>query len=255
MEPISIVIPVRVDTTEREENLHCVLKYLLQTPFVHVDILEADNVRHFYFQQHQRIRYRFIQDSETVFYRTHYLNLLLKEALYPIAGVWDTDVLIPEEQLIQAVEYIRRGCVMCFPYDGAFRFLDRDESCLIRSDMHSLKSGQGFRMMGRPSVGGAFLVNRLQYLEAGGENEGFYGWGPEDVERVKRLEILGLPISRIQGALYHLYHERKPDTGVDNQLKSLHNQKVLFNTCNKSGNELRYLIQNRLGVFSYLDQL
>ena len=30
----------------------------------------------------------------------------------------------------------------------------------------------------------------LAYLRAGGENEAFYGWGPEDAERVKRLEIL-----------------------------------------------------------------
>lgn len=36
----------------------------------------------------------------------------------------------------------------------------------------------------RPSVGGAFLVNRKVYLKAGGENEHFYGWGPEDTERV-----------------------------------------------------------------------
>ena len=42
MEPISIVIPVRIDSTERKENLHCVLQYLLQTPFIYIDILEAD---------------------------------------------------------------------------------------------------------------------------------------------------------------------------------------------------------------------
>ncbi|MFK2316233.1 hypothetical protein ACIXP9_07595 [Bacteroides fragilis] len=34
----------------------------------------------------------------------------------------------------------------------------------------------GHRLIGRPSVGGAFLVNKTKYLETGGENEGFYGW-------------------------------------------------------------------------------
>lgn len=76
--------------------------------------------------------------------------------------------------------------------------------------------------MGRPSVGGAFLVNKTKYLETGGENEGFYGWGPEDVERVKRLEILELPIARTKGALY-IHHERKPDIGIIE--KARHNQK------------------------------
>lgn len=109
--------------------------------------------------------------------------------------------------------------------------------------------------MGRPSVGGAFLVNRDKYLQAGGENEGFYGWGPEDAERVKRLEILGLPISRTKGSLYHLNHKRKPDIGIDNQKKALHNQKVLLNTCEMNKTELEYMISKHLGFSSNLDNL
>ena len=56
------------------------------------------------------------------------------------------------------------------------------------------------------SCGGAFFVNRSVYVQAGGENEHFYGWGPEDLERVKRMEILGYSVTRIKGDLYHLYH-------------------------------------------------
>ena len=47
---------------------------------------------------------------------------------------------------------------------------------------------------GPNSVGGAFLVNKNVYIKYGGENQHFYGWGPEDAERCKRMEILGLPI-------------------------------------------------------------
>ena len=107
----------------------------------------------------------------------------------------------------------------------------------------------GHRLIGRPSVGGAFLVNKTKYLETGGENEGFYGWGPEDVERVKRLEILELPIARTKGALYHLHHERKPDIGVDNRKKARHNQKVLLNTCRQSKEELTKALKNHTGIF------
>lgn len=252
MEPVSIVIPIRVDSTEREENLHCALQYLLQTPFVHIDILEADKERHFYFHPHERIRYRFMPDNETVFYRTHYLNLLLKDAHYPIVGIWDTDVLVPEKQLTDAIRYIQKGCVLCFPYDGDFRFLDKEESCSVRKDITTLREGQGCRLIGRTSVGGAFLVNKTKYLKAGGENEGFYGWGPEDAERVKRLEILELPIARTKGSIYHLYHERKPDVGVDNSKKAQHNQKVLLNTCRQSKEELTNALKNHAGIFFYL---
>ena len=62
MPPVSIVIPLRIESTEREANLHCVLQYLLRSPFVYIDLLEADKERHFFFTHHERIRYRFVHD-------------------------------------------------------------------------------------------------------------------------------------------------------------------------------------------------
>lgn len=48
MPPVSIVIPLRIESTEREANLHCVLQYLLRSPFVYIDLLEADKERRFF---------------------------------------------------------------------------------------------------------------------------------------------------------------------------------------------------------------
>lgn len=250
---VSIVIPLRVESTERKENLHCVLNYLLRSPFIHIEILEADRERHFFFPPHKQIHYRFIYDEEKVFYRTHYLNILLRDAQYSIVGVWDADVLVPESQLIAAIWRIMKGDVMCFPYDGDFRFLNKERSKIIRTYLEELQQNDGSRLMGRPSVGGAFLVNRDKYLQSGGENEGFYGWGPEDVERVKRLEILGQPVGRTTGSLYHLHHNRISDIGINSKKRTMYNQKVLLNTCKMNQTELRYMISKCLGVFSYLD--
>lgn len=243
MEAISIVIPLRVDSPERKENLHCALQQLLQMDFVYIDILEADREQYFSFLPHERIRYRFIYDKESVFYRTRYLNLLLREARHPIVGIWDTDVLVPEKQLIESIGLINKGCIMCFPYDGDFRFLSSEESKEIRVDLQKLHEGQGRRLIGRPSVGGAFLVNKAEYMKAGGENEGFYGWGPEDVERVKRMEILELPIGRVSGPLYHLYHDRLQDNGVNSNIRAMHNRKVLLQTCRMNKQELKEAIE------------
>lgn len=112
MPPVSIVIPLRIESTEREANLHCVLQYLLRSPFVYIDLLEADKERRFFFSHHERIRYRFVHDEAPVFYRTRYLNGLLRDALHSIVGIWDADVLIPEAQLIAGVWHILGGCVL-----------------------------------------------------------------------------------------------------------------------------------------------
>jgi predicted glycosyltransferase involved in capsule biosynthesis len=58
-------------------------------------------------------------------------------------------------------------------------------------------------MYGYCSKGGAFLADRNKYLEAGGENENFLGWGPEDFERVKRMEILHQTVHFAKGPLFH----------------------------------------------------
>lgn len=235
---ISIVIPLRVDSKERLDNLHFILSLLLQMPFVDVDILEADVEQRFHLLHHdERVRYRFVEDSDPVFHRTHYLNRLLLAARHPVAGVWDTDVIIRSVQLAEAVEQIRMGSVMSFPYDGRFIFLNKEESLAVREDLSVLEKMEIF-YGGRPSVGGAFLVDRDKYLEAGGENERFYGWGPEDAERVKRLEILELPVSRVEGPLFHLHHPRGVNSGFDYGERDKQNLQALLDTCRLTKLEL-----------------
>ena len=97
---VSIVIPLRVDNPERAENLRFILSLLLQQTEVSVDILEADTEQRFYLSETcERLRYRFVKDDDPVFYRTRYLNILLRSAKYPIVGIWDTDVIIPARYL------------------------------------------------------------------------------------------------------------------------------------------------------------
>mgnify|MGYP000385228667 CR=1 FL=1 len=97
---VSIVIHLRVDNQERAENLRFILSLLLQQTEVSVDILEADTEQRFYLSEMcERLRYRFVKDDDPVFYRTRYLNILLRSAKFPIAGIWDTDVIIPARYL------------------------------------------------------------------------------------------------------------------------------------------------------------
>lgn len=52
------------------------------------------------------------------------------------------------------------------------------------------------------------FVDYETYITAGLENEYITSWGPDDVDRVKRMEILGYPCKFEDGELYHLYHTR-----------------------------------------------
>lgn len=53
------------------------------------------------------------------------------------------------------------------------------------------------------------MVHRSRYLDCGGENESFTGWGPEDAERLRRVRNLGHRAAWTGGTqLFHLWHPR-----------------------------------------------
>lgn len=235
---LTIVIPVRIDCDERKENLDTVIHSLLKTTNAYIIILEADVKREYFNKQIEttsRVEYHFVEDFNPIFHRTLYLNKLMAMAKTGIVGIWDTDVLISSNQILECVREIQSGVTLCYPYDGRFIFLDPTASKNAKADVFSFlndKSNENLSsIMGRPLVGGAFIVNKMRYLKAGGENENFYGWGPEDAERFKRVEILEEPISRVKGALFHLHHPRFQNSMPDSSIREKENIRELIHIC------------------------
>lgn len=223
---ISFVIPVRIDSSERTRNLDLVIEQLLSLEGfadIEIRILEADELPHYVLKiGSSRIYKKFVKDISPIFHRTKYLNQLIGEASGSIVGIWDTDVLIPQNQILQAIDAIKNGnAIMSFPYDGRFYMLPSEESKLFSKGAEIENFSENINKYPLPygpnSVGGAFLVNKEIYIRNGGENQNFYGWGPEDAERYKRMEILGLPIYRSQGPLIHLFHPRMQNSWFGNK--------------------------------------
>ena len=241
---VTFVIPVRIDSEERRDNLSVIIEQLLSINEVEIIILEADaksalEKQHFSCQ----VRHHFIRDEGPVFHRTKYLNKLFGMTQSPIVGVWDADVLVAKEQIEESIEQIRSGnALMSFPYDGRFYTLSPALSANFRAKRsYEIFKEQNVKLsmsFGTYSVGGAFFVNRDVYCSIGGENENFYGWGAEDNERVKRLEILEQRIHRSSGALYHLYHPR-----TNSHYNNLNNLKELIKVSGMSAEELTAYIK------------
>lgn len=246
---ISFIIPIRVDSVERERNIDIVLEQLNEIENVDISILEGD-IKPLYRlkKNYSNVTYRFFEDSNPIFYRTKYLNQLLKEAQGSIVGIWDADVITSKEQIFDAVKKIRSGgAIMSFPYDGRFYMIPAKESNQFANDLLCRKLGKRIRnrylVHGFHSVGGAFFVNKKIYLKSGGENEYFYGWGPEDAERVKRMEILGYPVYRAKGPLFHLYHPRKENSWYGNSQIEYKNRHEFLKVCSMSKDELKEYIE------------
>lgn len=245
---LSFIIPIRIDSIERERNLDFVLELLNEIENVDISILEGD-IKPLYRlkKKYCNVTYRFTEDTNPIFYRTKYLNQLLREVQGCIVGIWDADAITSKEQILDAVNYIRSGrAIMSFPYDGRFIMLSPMYSDkLIKSGLNrglSKKVVNRYLAHGPHSVGGAFFVNKKIYLESGGENEYFYGWGPEDAERVKRMEILGYPVYRAKGPLFHLHHPRKENSWYGNDQIEYKNRCEFLKISSMSKDELQKYI-------------
>ncbi|CDN30598.1 hypothetical protein BN938_0493 [Mucinivorans hirudinis] len=231
---LTIVIPVRIDSAERLRNLNFVLNRLRELEGLKIIVLEADIVPKT--DNYEGVRKVFVEDCNPLFHRTKYINILNSLADTKLLGVWDSDVIVPLEQFDDALELLRSNSAdMVYPYDGRFynvygslleEFLQsRDEKILTQNrDNHHL-------VFGHHSCGGAFVVRREAYTQAGGENERFIAWAPEDLERYKRWEILGYRVLRTQGAIYHLWHPIGENSRYFNSQIKIDALKTLLEIC------------------------
>ena len=82
-------------------------------------------------------------------------------------------------------------------------------------------------------------------MSCGGENERFVGWGPEDVERLKRITILGEDVKwTTSGRAYHLFHPRNRNSTFYNRTKKCNAEAELIKVCSMDKVELCEYIKN-----------
>jgi len=211
---VTICMHLRIDSEIRLRNVMTILKYITAMANVRVIVMEGDAAqRGQALSAVENISYVFVQDNDPVFQLAAYRNQLIRMAETPVVVLWDVDVVAPPEQLREAIEKVRRKeAVLAWPYDGICYNVPREVAVLFETagDISALttRTHEFTTMCGASSTGGIFVADRDRYMTIGMDNENLHGWGPEDTERLKRTTILGLPVYRVRGDLFHLWHPR-----------------------------------------------
>jgi predicted glycosyltransferase involved in capsule biosynthesis len=229
------------------ENLNLILEFIKNNFKTNIIVLEADKQEHVCSQLIDIKIY--VEDLDIVFHRTKYLNQMVRISTTPYLAIWDTDVILASDQIIEAVQILRDNkAQMVFPYDGNFYqvnhliknlYLQKRDISILVDNIWRLDL-----MHGSYFVGGAFIVNKTDYKNAGMENENFYGWGPEDTERVKRWEILEFIIKRTKGVLFHLAHPRRDNSWFADKKTEISLRKELLRICKMDQVALKTEVQN-----------
>jgi len=206
----TFIIPVTYDHKDRLDNLKLNLLFLQNFD---TKIIIGEN-------KTQKMDSDIQFDFE-YFHRTKMINELAKKGTEIIVN-WDADVICPPMQLISAVDAIKNGYDMVYPYDGRFARVNRKwYSELLRFlDVGILSKYEfsGTQDHDERSVGGAVMFNKESFFKGGGENENMISWAPEDRERFYRFDKLGFRIARIKGVIYHVDHYIGSDSGENHEL-------------------------------------
>lgn len=206
---VTFTIPVHYDHLDRKQNADLSICMLQRSFDTHITVMEQGGDKFEYMSEWCR----YMHTDSTTFHRTKMLNDMAVASETPIIVNWDCDILIPPMQLWLAVEAIRTGADMVYPYDGRFARVPRhpwfsklekrlDIGIVANTEFKGKSGGK----MAVSSVGGAVMFNKDSFIDGGMENENMVSYAPEDCERYDRFKMLGYKVERITGALYHIDH-------------------------------------------------
>ena len=220
----TFIIPIRIESQDRLRNVLTVLYFLLNNFDTNIIVKEVDTKSVFATDvlpllkgadgiDLSKLTHIFEQSDDSVFYRMHILNDMLRMADTKVVINYDCDVLLPVESYTSAYTSILSGeSDVVYPYgQGVYQYqVDADDDLVNRF----IESEFDFNILSNNSkewtsdFGWVQFFNREVYIEGGAENENFKGSSPEDKERYFRFTTLGYKVNRINSWLYHLEHSR-----------------------------------------------
>ena len=258
---VTFAIPFRIDSSARQRNLDILLERLSVRKRTKIILLEADTGSIYRVKKnYPNVYYHFVKDDSSVFHRTKYVNDLLHRAESSIVGIWNTDVLVSDRQIDNAIVDVYEGkAVMSIPGDGRIFTYSVENSFLYRQgflEPFLCDDEEIISSSIRDMYGDVFFVNKDVYLKIGGDNERLYGVGMDNQERIKRLEILGMPVSWMTGVVFNLTHRHNTSIEFYSQRLELDNIKEYLHICSLtkeamcdyrySGNDLSNVYEKKI---------
>lgn len=148
--------------------------------------------------------------SVPLFSRAGAFNAGAEQASADVLVFADADVIPGPGAVDEAVRIATQNDCTVYPYTNYVRLTQDATRALLDGGW----AGE-FEWTIDNSVGALFVVKRSLYLEAGGCDPRFVGWGFEDVAWAVQSALLFGENQRVQGNLLHLWHAWDPHSWIN----------------------------------------
>jgi hypothetical protein len=221
----TFIIPICIESDDRYNNAKSVLGFLNKHFKTNVIIheLTKDESKLDFLKSLSNLEINHIVEKNSLdyYHRTKQLNVMLNIVKTPVVVNYDIDVMLPIDSYVESQKLVLNDIAdFVYPYgDGEYQreisLKYNREKFDVNFDISDI--GGEFLEKITSKYGHCIFANIKKYIECGGENENFVGYGPEDVEREFRIITLKYRISRIDNLVYHFEHSRTPFSNGDNK--------------------------------------
>jgi GT2 family glycosyltransferase len=165
---------------------------------------------------------------------------------WDVAVIGDSDSFVSRHQANAAVRKAFAAGQITFAYDR-FAYLNRRMSDRVMAGFNGdWWPGVEWTMTGTCSS--MVVVPRQLWDEVGGFDEGFVGWGMEDVGFSLACQAIGGGMKRVQGEVWHLHHPSSPENHQSSPLYRANTERVKrYGDCDYDAGKMRALLAE-LGV-------
>lgn len=253
---VTFTVPVFYDHLDRKQNLDLSLCMLFRDFDTNVIVGEQGSDKFGYVKDWAT----YVKYDYDVFHRTRMLNDMAMLSETDIIVNWDADMFLPPLGLWMAVEELRNGGQMVYPFDGRVARMERNQhfknvekyldiGIVAGSEWH----GKTKLAMPTSSVGHVMMYNKEIFIQGGMENEYFISYGPEDSERWHRFHKLGYSVKRIKGITFHMNHFCGPNSSGRNP-RFRDNEREWHKEMKMSNEELRAYVDTWPWVNQYTEK-
>lgn len=202
-----ILLPVRIDQPLRLQNLQRNIQFLKTHLDVEILVIEQDAET----KIPNDIPNLFVRDGDT-FHKTRLFNLGVQQTNKSVCFFLDVDVLVdPKAYEMAYTKLMNNQADVCLLYKrNAREYVEVDPELLKDSPCETwMDKLRELRGIPAKCEGGIVAFRRSSYLDIGGFNEYFIGYGSEDSEILLRSRRCGLRYEELPFSIYHQTHDVK----------------------------------------------